>query len=350
MGKKKIRISVAIPTFNRLFFLKQTLASVFMQTEKPDEIVVVDNCSIDGTWQWLKKIKGIKIFRNQKNLGMIANWRQSVVKASCPYVVSLHSDDLLMPDYLKIWRQKICQQSGQTAAFFSAGYIINAENKAIGLVKPFLKNRLFLAKKSLRIFWRHCQFHLPVSGWTVFNKDILQKIGLFSDKYGYQTEMELLLKILPRYPIYYCHQFLFCRRQHARQFFDQQPGNLNFSQELGCYQDELKLLKKFEKDPKIIKEFSLKEKKERFFFKLPLVFWLVSAVKSFMLLQWKKAGAYAKLFFQNYPFSAWPQELFKFILIWLALIFCQTKNNLSFIFFKAKAVNKILAKYKNYGF
>ena len=47
--------SVIIPTFNQLNFLKKALDSVFKQTYRNFEIIVIDNYSKDGTENFVKK-------------------------------------------------------------------------------------------------------------------------------------------------------------------------------------------------------------------------------------------------------------------------------------------------------
>jgi GT2 family glycosyltransferase len=49
------RVSVVIPTFNRADDLKRCLDSLMAQTIKPDEIVIIDNGSTDGTLDLLKQ-------------------------------------------------------------------------------------------------------------------------------------------------------------------------------------------------------------------------------------------------------------------------------------------------------
>ncbi len=49
------KVSICIPTYNRKGFLKETLASVFAQTYKDYEVVVVDDGSTDGTGEMIKK-------------------------------------------------------------------------------------------------------------------------------------------------------------------------------------------------------------------------------------------------------------------------------------------------------
>jgi glycosyltransferase involved in cell wall biosynthesis len=47
-------VSICIPTYNRKDYLKETLASVFAQTYKDYEVVVVDDGSTDGTEEMIK--------------------------------------------------------------------------------------------------------------------------------------------------------------------------------------------------------------------------------------------------------------------------------------------------------
>src|SRR5690349_13467291 len=107
MNKKDFTISISIPTFNRYDLLQRTLESIFNQSEKPDEIIVVDDRSTDKTWEYLKTVKGIKAYRNKKNLGIFGNWNESIRLAKRDFVVNLHSDDLISPDFIKIWKEKI---------------------------------------------------------------------------------------------------------------------------------------------------------------------------------------------------------------------------------------------------
>ena len=54
---KKPFFSVVIPTYNQAKFLKIALRSVFSQTFKNFEIIVIDNYSNDKTQELLKKYK-----------------------------------------------------------------------------------------------------------------------------------------------------------------------------------------------------------------------------------------------------------------------------------------------------
>lgn len=99
-------ISVVIPTFNRERFISNCVESVLCQTKKPDEIIIVDDGSIDNTWKTLKKLgfsdsKNTRtpfryIFQNNKG---VSSARNLGIKASkYEYLAFLDSDDL--------WKEK----------------------------------------------------------------------------------------------------------------------------------------------------------------------------------------------------------------------------------------------------
>jgi GT2 family glycosyltransferase len=62
------KISVVLVTYNRLSYLKECLNSLRNQTYKPDQILVINNDSTDGTTNWLKEQTDLVVI-NQGNLG-----------------------------------------------------------------------------------------------------------------------------------------------------------------------------------------------------------------------------------------------------------------------------------------
>jgi GT2 family glycosyltransferase len=62
------KIAVVVVTYNRLTYLKECLESLRNQTYEPDEILVINNSSTDGTTDWLNEQNDLVIV-NQANLG-----------------------------------------------------------------------------------------------------------------------------------------------------------------------------------------------------------------------------------------------------------------------------------------
>ena len=66
-----MNISVIIPTYNRAHTLEQAIQSVLDQTYPAQEIIVVDDASIDATPEILEKYSSrVKIIRNERNSGV----------------------------------------------------------------------------------------------------------------------------------------------------------------------------------------------------------------------------------------------------------------------------------------
>ena len=87
-------ITVVVIAYNQGKFLKKSLGSVFGQTRKPDEIILVDNGSTDETSKIVKQFAGeIIIVRNKKNRGAVVAFNQGLASASGDYVILLSADD-----------------------------------------------------------------------------------------------------------------------------------------------------------------------------------------------------------------------------------------------------------------
>ena len=102
MVSASAEVSVVTPTRNRLSMLQQAVDSVLRQTFDAWELVVVDDASDDGTWEWLSSLSNprIRSFRLEER-GEQSRARNTGVKAStAPIVVSLDDDDLLTPTAL----------------------------------------------------------------------------------------------------------------------------------------------------------------------------------------------------------------------------------------------------------
>ena len=89
-----IKISVIIPTFNRLDFIKDAIDSVLSQSYVVDEIIVVDNNSTDGTNTLIKKnYPQIKLIQEKKQ--GVSNARNTgILNAKNDWIAFLDSDDL----------------------------------------------------------------------------------------------------------------------------------------------------------------------------------------------------------------------------------------------------------------
>ena len=91
------QITVAMPVYNGEGFVRLAIQSVLDQTYSDFELLIVDNCSTDGTLDVVKTFSDprIRLHINSTNLGMVGNWNRSVELATGEYIKFLSHDDLL---------------------------------------------------------------------------------------------------------------------------------------------------------------------------------------------------------------------------------------------------------------
>jgi glycosyltransferase involved in cell wall biosynthesis len=98
-------VSILIPTYNRSNMIKECIYSALHQNYHNTEIIIVDNCSTDGTWEIIKELSNtnpkIRAIRNTHNIGPVQNWKKCIMKASGQYAKLLFSDDMLRPECIQ---------------------------------------------------------------------------------------------------------------------------------------------------------------------------------------------------------------------------------------------------------
>lgn len=99
---KKIKISIVIPTHNRLEYLKEAVFSVLQQPYSNWEIVVFDNASSEPIEDYLTSLndKRIRYKRSAEFLPVTDSWNKAMGYATGDYVIMLGDDDGLAPEYM----------------------------------------------------------------------------------------------------------------------------------------------------------------------------------------------------------------------------------------------------------
>lgn len=106
-------ISVALMTYNQEKYVREALLSVLNQTYNNLEIIVSDDCSIDGTWDVVAseldryrheggKHGNIILNRNQANLGVAKHFEVILSKCHGEFVVCQAGDDVSLPERVQV--------------------------------------------------------------------------------------------------------------------------------------------------------------------------------------------------------------------------------------------------------
>jgi len=101
-----MKISVVIPAYNAAVFLPRCLKSVFAQTVKLEEVIVVDDGSTDNTAALAAEL-GARVI-SRKNGGLSAARNTGIQGALSEWIALLDADDMWAPE--KLERQVACIQ------------------------------------------------------------------------------------------------------------------------------------------------------------------------------------------------------------------------------------------------
>ena len=137
------KFSVIIPTYNRGYMIMPTLESLFKQSFKDFEIIVVDNCSTDNTEEVLKPLIDtgkIKFIKHDKNYERAKSRNTGMDNAQGEFVTFLDSDDFLYENCLKK-AMEFATSNSDKKIFHCLYELVSEEQKRIkGYPFPSVKN------------------------------------------------------------------------------------------------------------------------------------------------------------------------------------------------------------------
>lgn len=131
-----MRISVALCSYNGEKFLDPQLESVARQTRLPDELVICDDGSTDGTGGLVEAFSKTASFptrfvSNPKNLGVSKNFEQAISLCDGDVIVTADQDDVWFPHKLATIEAAFRSNPG-VGLVFSDADLIDDEGQSLG--------------------------------------------------------------------------------------------------------------------------------------------------------------------------------------------------------------------------
>lgn len=186
-------VTVIIPSFNYRDYIEQALESVFNQTFKNYEVIVVDDGSEDGSYEFLKtqyaaqgRIKLI-CHENHRNLGLGKSLELGLSEATGNWVAILECDDIWEPNCLE--RRVAAVQKSASILFCSNKIRILRMDEASGWLDDYVyrvQSKLSLRQKGKttrgfkvgnEIYYENL---FPTFSCMFFKKDALKKLNFNS--------------------------------------------------------------------------------------------------------------------------------------------------------------------------
>ena len=129
-----MKATIIIPTYQQRRTLAQAVESALAQDHPDLEVVVCDDASEDGSLETLSKFADdprLRIFRNPRNVGRVANYRLGLFeRASGDFVLNLDGDDYLAAsDYVSRAMSLVAQDDGLVLVFANAAALVEGQDR-----------------------------------------------------------------------------------------------------------------------------------------------------------------------------------------------------------------------------
>jgi len=97
--ERKPLVSIVMPVYNAMPYLEQAVQSIYAQTVTDWELIVIDDCSTDGSWDYLQKVDDTRIYfiRNERRKRQHDSVNHGKKIARGKYIARMDADDLMLP-------------------------------------------------------------------------------------------------------------------------------------------------------------------------------------------------------------------------------------------------------------
>ncbi|NBY72193.1 MAG: glycosyltransferase family 2 protein [Betaproteobacteria bacterium] len=172
-------LDIIVTAYNNGEHLNDCLQSVFDQTFTDYNLLIIDNASIDQTPlianYWTKKDYRFKFIRNHKNIGHIKSANLAYKKMSGDFVLQLHGDDILKPNFLqRVFLDGLSQNPNCSYGF--SLYSRLKDGKDTNDIFQFIPN---LSTGAHQIIDYLCFTNWIIQSFAIFNRQCFDRVGGF---------------------------------------------------------------------------------------------------------------------------------------------------------------------------
>lgn len=210
-------ISVILPVYNGMPYLRESVASVLTQTYKSFELLIADDGSSDGSLEFLENIVDdrVSLLKNARNIGLFSNLNQLIRLAKAPNIKLWSQDDIMYPNCLEV-TVAFHRKYPDIGFSYSDRDIIDKDSvvvRPVGVdhtpeyISPSLHDRIALYCGSIAG---------NIANVTLSGK-ALQEVGLFNETMRFSGDFEMWVRLTSKFSVGKIGVPLIQLRDHAGQ-------------------------------------------------------------------------------------------------------------------------------------
>lgn len=222
------KVSILIPCYNAALYLDTTIKSVVQQTLDDWELIILDDCSTDQTFQmalhWQAQDTRIRAFRNPENLGMLRNWNKGISLCISPFFVKLDADDI-WDSYMLEKAMRVLDSRPEVGLVFSRYVNIDEQGRIMDgtdvALPDFARNKAFSCIPIVKEGpGQMLAYPILRQGLSVMRREIFEKIGLYrfllSEETQAATDTEFYFRVGAHYQVFCLDEVLYYYRVHTQ--------------------------------------------------------------------------------------------------------------------------------------
>ena len=189
---EELRLSILIPVYNERTVVERSVAQVLaapLPESMERELIIVDDCSTDGTAAILDRIASrepcINLIRKKVNQGKGAAVRTAIQQARGDFCLVQDADLEYDPsEYTRLLRPLL---DGHADAVFGSRYLVSEQTRVLPFWHSMINKFLTVASNMF------CNLNLTdmETGYKVFRTDLLKSIPIRSDRFGFEPEITM---------------------------------------------------------------------------------------------------------------------------------------------------------------
>ena len=186
-------VSIIITNYNYKKYLLRCIRSCLAQKNVGVEIILIDDCSTDGSLKLLNPFKNdIKIIKNRRNLGVAASANIGFEASRSQFVIRVDADDFVSPDMCSYMERYL--ESNHDAFCVSCDYVlVDGHENVI--------ERKYAEKDG-------------ISCGIMYRRDLLLEMGGYNSKMRHREEEELRKRLGDFYNIHHLKIPFYRYRMH----------------------------------------------------------------------------------------------------------------------------------------
>lgn len=208
-----MKISVIMPVYNNLKYLKKSVDSVLNQTFSDFEFVILDDASKEPIWEFLNDEyddERIVLLRNKKNKGLTVSLNKCLAASKGEIIARQDGDDMSMPDRFE---EQAKAFEGFTGLVSTLGEGIDKNDK-INYENRFMRELITRPPEKIREQMLNGSKSIVLGPSMMYSREVFEKIGYYDEFFTFSQDYNYWIRAFRFFELKTVQKELYLHRSH----------------------------------------------------------------------------------------------------------------------------------------